>query len=49
MFDISDETQTIFRKVLQVMYEKGQEDSVSLLALLQDASDMLRPLVSEKK
>lgn len=42
-----DESQMIFKEVLQLVYEKGQEEGASLNQLLKDASELLRLLVKQ--
>lgn len=42
-----DEPEMILKEVLQLVYEKGQEEGVSLHQLLQDASELLCLLVKK--
>lgn len=42
-----DESEMTFKEVLQLVYEKGQEEGASLNQLLNDASELLCLLVKK--
>lgn len=46
---MSDKKQRLLREALQQIYQKGQEEGVSLNRLLAEAGEVLRPLLSNNQ